>query len=288
MHAAKNPNIVEVYSAERTEDGRAVIRMEYLSSGSIQDRFAGKPAPVGLGVRALTDACRGLQQLHAVGLLHRDIKASNLLLGAQGEVKLADFGLAGMAGSANPPTVAYALTWPPENLVAGTVVDTNAGDIYGLGVTAFRMLNGDASFFSDLSPHELRDSVIRGRFPNRKAWLPHVHDRLRLAVNKAMSVRPDRRFASAETFRHALEKATPLLSWRANIEDGELEWNAEFGRREFHAWLKKARRWEFGWSSTNSAGQTRVSRAESGDFDNLGSAYSHASLVLGRLATTGR
>lgn len=74
--------------------GIPVIRMEYLPAGSVADVFGGGPAPVAEALHVLEESCRGVEALHARGVLHRDLKPANLLLGDGGRIKVSDFGLA--------------------------------------------------------------------------------------------------------------------------------------------------------------------------------------------------
>jgi serine/threonine-protein kinase len=92
MIAGEHDNVVSVYSADMVA-GAPVIRMEYLPEDSVQDKYAGVPAPVRDAVRLAEEACRGVQHLHSCGLLHRDVKPANLLLTGDGRVKVCDFGL---------------------------------------------------------------------------------------------------------------------------------------------------------------------------------------------------
>jgi serine/threonine protein kinase len=104
MIAGEHDNVVSVYSADMVA-GAPVIRMEYLPEDSVQDKYAGVPAPVRDAVRLAEEACRGVQHLHSCGLLHRDVKPANLLLTGDGRVKVSDFGLScrlGDAGGAPP------------------------------------------------------------------------------------------------------------------------------------------------------------------------------------------
>ncbi|MGB9303757.1 MAG: serine/threonine-protein kinase, partial [Mycobacterium sp.] len=141
--AGENDYVVTVYSAE-LENGEAVIRMEYLSNGSVDDMYKGSPIPVGEAVRIMEDACRGISHLHTQDILHRDIKPANLLLADSGKVKVSDFGLAcELADAKSAPPRSYPIHLPPEAAIAGSGITTIAGDIYAAGVTAYRLLNGD-------------------------------------------------------------------------------------------------------------------------------------------------
>lgn len=142
MVDAEHDNVVRLYSAD-IEGAVPVIRMEYLPNGSVADRFGGSPAPVADALHVLEEACRGVEALHARGVLHRDLKPANLLIGHDGRIKVSDFGLAcHLANVGGAPPWGYTEHLPPEAFAADGAIETVAGDIYALGVTLYRVLNG--------------------------------------------------------------------------------------------------------------------------------------------------
>jgi serine/threonine-protein kinase len=214
MVAAEHANVVVVYSAE-LESGEPVIRMEYLPDGSVTDKYGSDPIAVAEAVRIMEDACRGVEHLHVRGILHRDIKPGNLLVAPSGAVKVSDFGLScPISGNSTGPLTWYNRHLPPEDVGKGTGISAVAGDVYAAGVTAYRLLNGDQALKGIITPGvNPMEFIAKGKYPNRKYWLPHIHPRLRRAVVKAMHVDPAKRYADARTFRRALEQARPYVSW---------------------------------------------------------------------------
>lgn len=218
MVAAKHPNVVEVYSADEVA-GVPVIRMEYLPEGSVEDRYQGAAVAVGDVVRLMEESCRGVEHLHARGLLHRDLKPANLMLDGSGAVKVSDFGLACRRGATSGiPPWSYVMHLPPDAVGTVAGIDTPVGDVYGLGITAYRLLNGDSVLKqSGIAPSEIQAAIVAGTFPDRNLWLRHVHAPLRKVIRKALSVKPGARYQSAAEFRHALEKVRPAVSWAPAI-----------------------------------------------------------------------
>lgn len=220
MLNAEHDHVVEIYAAdlEQVAPGGSpvpVIRMEYLPEGSLQDRHGGDPAPVGDAVRAIEDAARGVEALHSSGALHRDLKPGNLLIADDGRIKISDFGLAcKVAAAAGAPPWGYVQHLPPEAVKASTGIDSVAGDVYALGVTAYRLLNGDDMLNAALPPGaDLHQRIAAGKYPDRNRWQPYIHDPLRRVVRRAMHADPAKRFPSASDMRHALEKVRPVVSW---------------------------------------------------------------------------
>lgn len=236
MIAAEHDHVVAVYSAE-LEGNQPVIRMEYLPDGSVADRHGGLPVAVDEAIRIIEDACRGVAHLHVRGILHRDVKPANLLIAPTGEIKVSDFGLSCRIAdlSAAPPQM-YLSHLPPESAAQRVGITTPAGDVYALGVTTYRLLNGDQALRGIVPPgSDPFDAIARGKYPDRKVWLPHIHDRLRKAVLKAMHVDPNKRYSDARKFRQALEQARPRVSWWPSNPASGLEWEG-LSRKDGTAW----------------------------------------------------
>jgi hypothetical protein len=145
---SSHPNVATVHRSGITDDGRPYVVMQEAPHGSVGDELARTgPLPIdrvleiGVGV---TDA---LIAAHAKGVLHRDVKPGNVLLGPDRQILLADFGLAAVAGagvsttSSNPYTLAYA---PPE-VLRGRPADER-GDVYSLGATLHELIEGTPPF----------------------------------------------------------------------------------------------------------------------------------------------
>lgn len=296
MSAARHENVVEVFSADEV-GGVPVIRMEFLPDGSVEDRYGGVAVPVFDALKHVEDACRGVDHLHACGLLHRDLKPANLLLDPSGNIKVSDFGLACNASQVSlAPSIAYMGHLPPEAVAIGGsgVIDTIGGDVYALGITAYRLLNGDYYLIAAIPPHatDLTALIAKGAYPDRRTWQPYVHAKLRRTLVKAMHPDPTKRFATAAGLRHSLEQARPQVSWAPvatqlwrgwvgiDIASGA-EWHARRfrtprGKEAFHLERRLAGR-EF----------RRVAQ-DCRSFDDALQADSHATLTLQRVATAGR
>jgi serine/threonine protein kinase len=168
MLGAEHDNVVRVYSAG-TEARIPVIRMEHLPAGSVADRYQGRPLPVADALHVLEEACRGVEALHARGVLHRDLKPANLLIGESNRIKVSDFGLAcEVAKLAGAPRWGYTEHLPPEALAGTGAIDTVGGDVYALGVTLYRLLSGDGMMRSLATPPaDVPGLIAAGKYPDR-------------------------------------------------------------------------------------------------------------------------
>ncbi len=97
-----HPNVVAVHDADRTDDF-VYIAMELVEGGTLKDAFADATRGAAARTELLLQAARGLRAAHALGLVHRDFKPANALLGLDGRVRVADFGLARLAASDPEP-----------------------------------------------------------------------------------------------------------------------------------------------------------------------------------------
>ena len=176
-HLPKHPHIVAVYEAGEIE-GRRYLAAEYVQ-GEAMSTWRRKPvATVGQQVRVLRDVALAVEHAHRHGVVHRDLKPGNVLIDAQGQPRLTDFGLAKMAGQALDLAKAapgHVLGTPyymsPEH-ARGAELDERS-DLYAVGVVMFELFTGqppfDADEYSDLlrlhlyapppDPRELRPEL---------------------------------------------------------------------------------------------------------------------------------
>ena len=144
-------NIRQLYDYGELE-GRAYMVLEYLPGRTLEDRLAaGGPLRDEETVRILAELADGLAAAHSSGLVHRDLKPANVVFDEEGRAKIADFGIASIAGASTLTeagtllgTAAYI---SPEQAAGDRV--TAASDVYSLGVIAYRMLTGRLPFESE-------------------------------------------------------------------------------------------------------------------------------------------
>jgi serine/threonine protein kinase len=153
-----HPNLVSVYDAETQDDGDVVIVMEYVEGETLSDVLrAGGPMRPEEAVRILEGVAAALDAIHARGIVHRDVKPANILLGHEGAVKLADLGVADVANRTNI-TSSGALVgsfsyMAPEQLEGAS--PSPGMDIYALAAVAFKSARARAC---DLHPASARSA----------------------------------------------------------------------------------------------------------------------------------
>ena len=136
----QHPNVVAIYDV--ISDGETLaIAMELVRAGTLRD-WLRAPRPWRATLQVLLDAGRGLEAVHAAGLLHRDFKPANVLVGDEGRARVADFGLAHVV---NDATRATGLAGTPAYMSAQTLrgeAPTTADDVYAFAATAWEALYG--------------------------------------------------------------------------------------------------------------------------------------------------
>jgi serine/threonine-protein kinase len=152
---ARHDNVVDVLDANMTIDGRPYLVMEYLDGEVLEDLMRQGSLPLDRALDIMRQMLAGLSHIHRVGIVHRDIKPTNIFVCQGGKVKLLDFGvikmltnLTGVPVLANPTmpgsTVGTPRYMAPEQ-IRGKPVDART-DVYAAGMTFYRMVAGRTAF----------------------------------------------------------------------------------------------------------------------------------------------
>ncbi len=201
-----HPNIVQVYDVGTFESVH-YIAQEYVPGSNLHAYIQRHGAlPLAESLSILWQATSALQKAATVGLVHRDIKPDNLLLTPNGEVKIADFGLARALGQEqNLTVVGVALGTPlymsPEQ-VQGLPVDARS-DLYSLGATAYHMLAGRPPFSGD-TPLALAMQHVQAKPLPLEELRPDVPKSLVAIVHRLLEKSPSDRFESAAALASSL------------------------------------------------------------------------------------
>lgn len=203
LAALSHPSIVAVYDVGEV-DGLPFIVMEHLPGGSLKQRIerAGPLAPIDAATIAV-DIANGLAFAHARGIIHADLKPSNILFDANDHAKVCDFGIARtpQEEADTPQLFATAMYVAPERVEGKPA--TPASDVYGLGLVLYEMLVGKPPFVSANAAVLLRDHVVRTPVPPSHLR-PSLVRELDTIVLKALAKEPRLRYQKASEVAQAL------------------------------------------------------------------------------------
>ncbi|WP_282756684.1 serine/threonine-protein kinase [Actinoplanes sandaracinus] len=152
-----HPNIVAVHDVG-ADHGMKFLVMELVEGRSLAQRLAEGPMEIAEAVRVAVQVCAALEAAAEAGVVHRDVKPANILLGDGGRVKVCDFGLARVAGIdqgelTGPAQMIGTSAYMAPEQVTGSAVDART-DLYGLGCVLYAMLTGRPPFTGD-SPMQI-------------------------------------------------------------------------------------------------------------------------------------
>jgi serine/threonine-protein kinase len=260
----EHPGIVPVYGLGSYANGRPFYAMRFIRGDSLKDAIERFRADEALrrhhGARSLalrellrrfTDVCNAIEYAHSRGVLHRDIKPGNVIVGKHGETLVVDWGLAKPMGHVEPGQDSGERTLIPSSAsgsaetLPGSALGTPAymspeqasgdldrlgprSDVYSLGATLYCLLTGKAPF--DGEAGEVLRKVQQGEFAPPRKLNPSIDHALEAICLKAMSAKPEDRYPSCRALAEEIERWTadePVSAYREPLATRVTRW----GRR---------------------------------------------------------
>jgi len=235
-HLSAHPSIVTVYQAGISADGRAYIVMEYCP-GSLAQRYRRERIPVdevlAIGVRMAS----ALESAHRAGLVHRDVKPSNILITSFGVPVLADFGIsAALTPAHGDEILAMSVPWSAPEVVAEHTPGTVGSEIWSLGATIYSLLAGHSPFerpeAGQNSREQLRRRIERAAYP--RILREDVPAELQGVLAKALARHPADRYPSALAMAEALREVQRRLGLaQTPVEVAVDEWAPQAAAVDF-------------------------------------------------------
>lgn len=257
----EHPGIVPVYGLGHRDDGQPFYAMRFIKGDSLKeaaDRFHSTPSYTKDRYRSLTfrrllerfvDVCNAVEYAHSRGVLHRDLKPGNVMLGKYGETLVVDWGLAkavgkdesyaktdeqtfqpALSGSSLATQMGSALGTPsfmsPEQ-AAGRLDELGPqSDVYSLGATLYYLLTNRPPFV-DANPEIVIAKVQLGEFDRPRQVQPDIPIELESICQHAMSTTIDNRYSSAKTLAADIEcflAGEPVSTYRESTSEKSRRW----------------------------------------------------------------
>jgi len=214
-----HPNVATLYSFHQEGDASLMV-MEFVRGKTFDAllRERGRMSP-DEALPLFFQALDGIEHAHALGVIHRDLKGSNVMRADSGGVKVMDFGIARALGSPGLTQGDHPIGTPeymPPEQVRAEEIDARA-DVYALGALLFKMLTGRLPF-TGKSHFEVLRAQVEEAPPALRELAPELPAALDAAVARALAKSPGERFQSVAELRRALEDAWGVAA-RAPEED---------------------------------------------------------------------
>lgn len=201
-------NIVQV--TDFIEDnGEFFLIMEYVDGQSLSDKIKEKGKLEEKETLSIFKAVlEGLNFAHCKGIIHRDVKSSNILIDKSGRARITDFGIAILAGSerltATGSTIGTPWYMSPEQIIHPRDID-HRSDVYSAGIVLYEMLTGDVPFDGE-TDFDIKNQQVNSPPPNPCHRNPEISEKLAQIILKALKKDPDDRFQGCAEFLDRIRK----------------------------------------------------------------------------------
>lgn len=202
-------NIVKVQDYGQFEEMPWLV-MPYLPGGTLKEKLRGKAMPYQQAAGILVPIARALAYAHQQGMVHRDVKPSNILITQAGDPMLTDFGIAKIIDTdatfeltGTGVTIGTPEYMAPEQATSKKI--DHRADIYSLGIVFFEMVAGSKPYQAD-TPMAVLIKHVNEPLPRPKKFVPDLPDQVERVLLKSLAKNPDDRYATMTEFAAALER----------------------------------------------------------------------------------
>jgi serine/threonine protein kinase len=226
----RHANIVQVYEAGDV-DGRPYFTMEFVEGGSLAQKLTGTPQPARQAAALVASVAEAVHAAHQRDIVHRDLKPGNILLTADGTLKLTDFGLArhlqGPAGlTQGGVPVGTPSYMAPEQAQGKWRAVGPASDTYALGAILYELLTGRPPFRAETSAETLQQVTSEEPVPPSRLNTAVPRDAETICL-KCLEKDPQRRYPSAAALAedlHRFQRNEPIVARSVGPLERSLRW----------------------------------------------------------------
>ncbi|MEA2504957.1 MAG: eukaryotic-like serine/threonine-protein kinase [Actinomycetota bacterium] len=229
MARTSHPNLVQVHDLEQIGDANYIV-LEFVRGRSLRDMVNQGPVPLPQTFAVMHGVLQALDYAHKHAIVHRDMKPENVLLSDEGNVKVADFGIArltddsgaGSTATKTGTTVGTPQYMSPEQ-VSSSKVDGRS-DLYSAGIMFYELVVGQPPFTATEAdgPFTLMAKHVQAPPKPPSVHKPGLDMRLEEVILKSLSKRPEERFQTGEEFDEAVSRIADRLcpGWQKSLEPG--------------------------------------------------------------------
>jgi hypothetical protein len=229
MARTSHPNLVQVHDLEQIGDANYIV-LEFVRGRSLRDMVNQGPVPLPQTFAVMHGVLQALDYAHKHAIVHRDMKPENVLLSDEGNVKVADFGIARLTDDSGPggtatktgTTVGTPQYMSPEQ-VASSKVDGRS-DLYSAGIMFYELVVGQPPFTASEAdgPFTLMAKHVQAPPKPPSVHRPGLDMRLEEMILKSLSKRPEERFQTGEEFDATMSRIADRLcpGWAKSLEPG--------------------------------------------------------------------
>ncbi len=203
----QHPRVLPVYDFGKFDDVLYIV-MAYMAGGTLEAVISADKLSTAKLMRYTRQIAEGLDYAHRYGIIHRDLKPGNMLLDAENNLHLSDFGIAHISKSTTALTGSSVVGTPsymaPEMFEGGKL--TTATDIYALGITIYEMLAGVRPFVGE-TPAQVMLGHLTQAIPNVRTVRPELPEAIEYVVQKSLAKDPRQRYQNAIDLAKDLENA---------------------------------------------------------------------------------